>query len=144
MWALKFLYFLFFAFNWCIFFNLFTPFFIPCFIEIRFITAIILYVIWELYSNIIILIIYYVIRKFICIDINKLGSDGVTGEVDPNIKIYANKLPDDIVDDKYNNIGMQLPNDVQDNCCYESEDYKAWYKKWCKEIQERKPIECKK
>ena len=77
-------------------------------------------------------------------DINKPGSDSVTGEIDPNIKIYANKLPDDIVDDKYNTIGMQLPDDVQDNCCYESEDYKAWYKKWCKEIQERKPIECKK
>ena len=58
-------------------------------------------------------------------DINKPGSDCVTGKVDPNIKIYANKLPDDIVDDKYNNTGMQLPNDVQDNCCYESEDYKA-------------------
>ena len=77
-------------------------------------------------------------------NVNKPGSDSATGEVDPNIKIYANKLPDDIVDDKYNNIGMQLPNDVQDNCCYESDSYKAWYKKWCKEIQERKPIECKK
>lgn len=77
-------------------------------------------------------------------DINKPGSDGVTGEVDPNIKIYANKLPDDIVDDKYNNIGMQLPNDVQDNCCYESDDYKAWYEKWCKEIREREPIKCNK
>ena len=77
-------------------------------------------------------------------DGNKLGSDGVTGEVDPNIKIYANKLPDDIVDDKYNNIGMQLPDDVQDNCCYESNDYKAWYEKWCKEIREREPIKCKK
>ena len=77
-------------------------------------------------------------------DINKPGSDGVTGEVDPNIKIYANKLPDDIVDDKYNTIGMQLPDDVQDNCCYESDDYKAWYEKWCKEIREREPIECKK
>ena len=77
-------------------------------------------------------------------DINKPGSDGVTGEVDPNIKIYANKLPDDIVDDKYNNISMSLPDDVQDNCCYESDDYKAWYEKWCKEIRERKPIKCKK
>ena len=50
-------------------------------------------------------------------DINKPGSDGVTGKIDPNIKIYANKLPDDIVDDQYNNVGIQLPNDVQDNCC---------------------------
>ena len=74
----------------------------------------------------------------------KPGSDGVTGEVDPNVKIYANKLPDDIVDDKYNTIGMQLPDDVQDNCCYESDDYKAWYEKWCKEIREREPIKCKK
>ena len=77
-------------------------------------------------------------------DINKPGSDGVIGEVDPNIKIYANKFPDDIVDDKYNTIGMQLPDDVQDNCCYESDNYKAWYEKWCKEIKENAPIECKK
>ena len=77
-------------------------------------------------------------------DANKLGSDGVTGKIDPNIKIYANKLPDDIVDDKYNTIGMQLPDDVQDNCCYESDNYKAWYEKWCKEIKENAPIECKK
>ena len=77
-------------------------------------------------------------------DINKPGSDGVTGKIDPNIKIYANKLPDDIVDDKYNTIGMQLPDDVQDNCCYESDNYKAWYEKWCKEIKENAPIECKK
>lgn len=66
------------------------------------------------------------------------------GEVDPNIKIYANKLPDDIVDDKYNTIGMQLPDDVQDNCCYESDRYKAWYKEWCKKIKENAPIKCKK
>ena len=77
-------------------------------------------------------------------DINKPGSDGVTGKIDLNIKIYANKLPDDIVDDKYNTIGMQLPDDVQDNCCYESDNYKAWYEKWCKEIKENAPIECKK
>nr|DAD78210.1 MAG TPA: zinc-ribbon domain protein [Siphoviridae sp. ctrgt10] len=76
-------------------------------------------------------------------DINKPGSDSVMGEVDPNIKIYANKLPDDIVDDKYNNISMSLPDDVQDNCCYESDNYKAWYEKWCKEIKENAPIECK-
>ena len=57
----------------------------------------------------------------------------------------VNEISKDIyVDDKYNNTGMQLPNDIQDNCCYESDSYKAWYKKWCKEIQERKPIECKK
>ncbi len=77
-------------------------------------------------------------------DINKPGSDGIAGEVDPNIKIYANKLPDDIVDDKYNNISMNLPDDVQDNCCYESDSYKAWHEKWSKEIQENAPIECKK
>ena len=73
-------------------------------------------------------------------DGNKPGSYHVTGKVD----IYANKLPDDIVDDPYNNIGMSLPNDVKDNCCYESDDYKAWYEKWCKEIREREPIKCKK
>lgn len=55
----------------------------------------------------------------------------------------ATKLPDDIVDDPYNNIGMQLPDDIKDNCCYESDDYKAWYEKWCKEIREREPIKCK-
>ena len=58
-------------------------------------------------------------------DGNKPGSDCVTGKVDPNITIYANKLPDDIIDDQYNNIGIQLPDDVQDNCCYESDLYKA-------------------
>ena len=35
---------------------------------------------------------------------------------DPSATIYANKLPDDIVDDPYNNIGMQLPDDIKDNC----------------------------
>ena len=77
-------------------------------------------------------------------DGNKPGSDCVTGKVDPNITIYANKLPDDIVDDQYNNVGIQLPDDVQDNCCYESDLYKAWYEKWCKKIKENAPIECKK
>lgn len=77
-------------------------------------------------------------------DVNKPGSDCITGKVDHNITIYANKLTDDIVDDKSNNVSMSLPDDVQDNCCYESDDYKAWYEKWCKEIREREPIKCKK
>ena len=77
-------------------------------------------------------------------DINKPGSDCVTGKVDPNIKIYANKLPDDIVDDPYNNIGMSLPDDIKDNCCYESDSYKSWREKWLKEIKDNKPIKCKK
>lgn len=77
-------------------------------------------------------------------DINKPGSDCITGKVDPSITIYANKLPDDIVDDSYNNVGMSLPDDIKDNCCYESDDYKAWYEEWCKEIQDNKPIKCKK
>ena len=72
-------------------------------------------------------------------NINKPGSDCVTGKVD----IYANKLPDDIIDDQYNNIGIQLPDDVQDNCCYESDDYKAWYEKWHQAIVEKEPIKCK-
>lgn len=55
-------------------------------------------------------------------DVNKPGSDGVVGKVDPNIKIYANELPDDVVDDKYNNVGMQLPDDIKDNYCYESDN----------------------
>lgn len=76
-------------------------------------------------------------------DINKPGSDCVTGKVDPNVTIYANKLPDDIVDDPYNNIGVQLPDDIKDNCCYESDSYKAWHEKWCKEIREREPVKCK-
>ena len=67
----------------------------------------------------------------------------ITGE-DPNVTIYANKLPDDIVDDPYNNIGMSLPNDVKDNCCYESDGYKTWHEKWLKEIKDNKPIKCKK
>ena len=63
---------------------------------------------------------------------------------DPNVTIYANKLPDDIADDPYNNIGMSLPNDVKDNCCYESDGYKTWHEKWLKEIKDNKPIKCKK
>ena len=63
---------------------------------------------------------------------------------DPNATIYTGELPDDIVDDQYNSVGIQLPDDVQDNCCYESDRYKAWYKEWCKKIQENAPIECKK
>lgn len=62
---------------------------------------------------------------------------------DPNATIYTRELPDDLVDDQYNNIGIQLPDDVQDNCCYESDLYKAWYEKWCKKIKENAPIECK-
>lgn len=77
-------------------------------------------------------------------DINKPGSDCITGKVDPSITIYANKLPDDIVDDPYNNIGMSLPDDIKDNCCYESDDYKAWYEEWCKKVREKEPIWCNK
>ena len=62
---------------------------------------------------------------------------------DPNATIYTRELPDDIIDDQYNNIGIQLPDDVQDNCCYESDLYKAWYEKWCKKIKENAPIKCK-
>lgn len=62
---------------------------------------------------------------------------------DPNAAIYTGELPDDIIDDQYNNVGIQLPDDVQDNCCYESDLYKAWYEKWCKKIKENAPIECK-
>lgn len=62
---------------------------------------------------------------------------------DPNATLYTRELPDDIIDDQYNNIGIQLPDDVQDNCCYESDLYKAWYEKWCKKIKENAPIECK-
>ena len=77
-------------------------------------------------------------------DINKPGSDGVIGKVDPNTKIYANKIPDDIVDDKYNNVSMSLPDDVQDTYGYDYDSYKAWREKWCKEIQDNAPIKCKK
>ena len=66
-----------------------------------------------------------------------------TSKVDPSITIQSNKLPDDIVDDPYNNIGMTLPNDIKDNCCYESDDYKAWYEKWHQAIVEKEPIKCK-
>lgn len=78
------------------------------------------------------------------IDINKPGSGGVTGKVDPSVTIHANKLPDDIVDDPYNNVGMSLPDDIKDNCCYESDNYKVWHEKWYKEIQDNTPIKCKK
>lgn len=46
---------------------------------------------------------------------------------DSNASIYANKLPDDI----------------KDNCCYESDSYKAWHEKWCKKVKETEPIKCK-
>lgn len=67
----------------------------------------------------------------------------ITG-VDPNATIYTGKLPDDIVDDPYNSIGMKLPDDVKDNCCYESDDYKAWYEEWCKKVREKEPVWCNK
>ena len=62
---------------------------------------------------------------------------------DPNATIYTGELHDDIVDDPYNNIGMHLPDDVKDNCCYESDDYKTWYEKWYQAIVEKEPIKCK-
>lgn len=70
-------------------------------------------------------------------------SDATITVGDPNATIYTGELPDDIIDDQYNNVGIQLPDDVQDNCCYESDLYKAWYEKWCKKIKENAPIECK-
>lgn len=62
---------------------------------------------------------------------------------DPNATIYANKLPDDIVDDPYNKIGSDLPDDVKDNCIYESEKFKEWQEEWVKTIKENKAVECK-
>lgn len=70
-------------------------------------------------------------------------SDATITVGDPNATIYTGELPDDIVKDTYNNIGMSLPNDVKDNCCYESDDYKAWYEKWHQAIVEKEPIKCK-
>ena len=70
-------------------------------------------------------------------------SDATITVGDPNATIYTGELPDDIVDDPYNSIGMKLPDDVKDNCCYESDSYKAWYKKWHQAIVEKEPIECK-
>lgn len=70
-------------------------------------------------------------------------SDATITVGDPNATIYTRELPDDLIDDQYNNVGIQLPDDVQDNCCYESDLYKAWYEKWCKKIKENAPIECK-
>ena len=70
-------------------------------------------------------------------------SDATITVGDSNATIYTRELPDDLIDDQYNNVGIQLPDDVQDNCCYESDLYKAWYEKWCKKIKENAPIECK-
>lgn len=70
-------------------------------------------------------------------------SDATITVGDHNATIYTRELPDDLIDDQYNNVGIQLPDDVQDNCCYESDRYKAWYEKWCKKIKENAPIECK-
>lgn len=47
---------------------------------------------------------------------------------DPNATICINKIPDT----------------VQDNCCYESDNYKAWYEKWCKELEKESQINVKK
>lgn len=80
----------------------------------------------------------------ITVKANEVTKPSTITDGDPNATIYANKLPDDIVDDPYNNIGMSLPDDIKDNCCYESDDYKAWHEKWRKEIQDNKPIKCKK
>lgn len=60
---------------------------------------------------------------------------------DPNITIYANKLPDDIVDDPYNKIGSDLPDSVKDNCIYESEKFKEWQEKWKDEFSKLVPCE---
>lgn len=76
-------------------------------------------------------------------DVNKPGSDGVTGKVDPNITIYANRLPDDVVDDKYNNVGSKLPDDIKDNCMFESDSFKEWYDQWVEEQQSKHAIPVK-
>ena len=39
-------------------------------------------------------------------------SDDTITVGDPNTTIYSNKLPDDLIDDQYNNVGIQLPDDV--------------------------------
>ena len=62
--------------------------------------------------------------------VNKPGSDGVTGKVDPNIKLYSGKLPDDIVDDPYNNVGSKLPDDIKDDCMFKSDAFNEWYDEW--------------
>ena len=63
-----FLCFLFFTLNWLSFSDFFTPLLIPSFIIVRFIATIIFYVIWKTHANIIIRIIYYLIRKPTCIN----------------------------------------------------------------------------
>ena len=63
-------------------------------------------------------------------DGNKPGSDGVTGKVDPNIKLYSGKLPDNIVDDLYNNVGSKLPDDIKDDCMFKSDAFNEWYDEW--------------
>lgn len=63
-------------------------------------------------------------------DVNNPGSDGVTGKVDPNIKLYSGKLPDDIVDDPYNNVGSRLPDDIKDDCVFKSDSFNEWYEQW--------------
>lgn len=70
-------------------------------------------------------------------------SDATITVGDPNATIYTVELPDDIVDDPYNNIGMNLPDNVKDNCCYKSDSYKTWYEKWHQAIVGKEPIKCK-
>ena len=72
----------------------------------------------------------------------KLDSCTITGG-DPNVTIYANNLPDDIVDDPYNKIGSNLPDDVRDDCMYRSEEFNEWYNNLMKIMKENKPVNCK-
>lgn len=65
-------------------------------------------------------------------------------DIDPNVTIYANKLPNDVVDDPYNKIGSDFPDGVRDDCMYRSAAYEDYYNHWKKQVEENKPIKCKK
>ena len=68
-------------------------------------------------------------------DYLKSDSCILTGK-DPNATVYVNKLPDDMVDDPYNNVGSKLPDDVKD-WAHRADPY-AEYRELMEEVQNTK------
>ncbi len=51
-------------------------------------------------------------NMIVTVKANEVSKPSTLTGGDPNTTIYANKLPDDIVDDPYNDIGGDLPDDI--------------------------------
>lgn len=68
-------------------------------------------------------------------------SDTITAEVDPNVTIYSNNLPDDVVDPiSGDKVGSELPDSVVDDCMFRSDSFKQWYDGWVEEQQSKHAI----